>query len=159
MPSDRENRDRRLELIREIVASEPVRSQEELVGKLAERGLEVTQSSVSRDLRELAVAKLRGRYVLPAGPDAPEADVPDLTDELADLLRSVAEAGPHLLVVRTGIGAATRAALALDRAALSEIVGTVAGDDTFFVATASAKDQRRVKRFLLEAMTQQEVSA
>ncbi len=62
--------------------------------------------------------------------------------QVAQLLRDMAPAGPHLLVIKTAIGAAQRVALALDRSNWPEIVGNVGGDDTVFTATASAAAQR-----------------
>jgi len=140
MPSEIEVKEQRQKAIEAIVRRSAVRRQEELVERLAERGIEATQSSVSRDLRELGVAKIAGRYVLPAAaPGAPEA-----LDELAHALRAARPAGPHLTVVLTLTGAAPTVGLALDRAGWKEIVGTVAGDDTVFVATAGAREQTRI---------------
>jgi transcriptional regulator of arginine metabolism len=143
LPSEHELRDERHRAILGILRRAPVRRQEELVSRLAERGFAVTQSSVSRDLRGLGVAKVRGRYVAPAaGAAAPAGE--DLLAEIAQFLRGVRAAGPHLTVVLTRTGAAQRVGIEIDRAAWPEVVGTVAGDDTIFVATAGARGQTRL---------------
>jgi len=125
--------------IRSLLALQPAATQQALVEALTSRGFVATQSSVSRDLRELGALKTAAGYVLPddaAGDDEIEA--------VANLLRSVDPAGPHLVVIRTAIGAAQRVALALDRSGWPEIVGNVGGDDTVFTATASRAAQRNV---------------
>jgi transcriptional regulator of arginine metabolism len=118
---------------------------------LARRGLEATQSSVSRDLRELGVAKVGGRYVAP--PER-EGDPQELAGAAA-FVRTVRPAGPNLTVVLTVVGAAQTVALAIDRAGWPGVVGTLGGDDTVFVATAAARDQKhflqRLEALLLEA--------
>jgi transcriptional regulator of arginine metabolism len=140
MPTEAEIQDQRRRAILAILRRHPVRRQEELVVRLAERGFDVTQSSVSRDLRDLGIAKVGGRYRTPA----PPAGVEEGLDAVAHYLRGVKPAGPHLTVVLTRVGAAQTVAIALDRAAWPEVVGTVAGDDTIFVATAGARDQGRL---------------
>lgn len=140
MPTEVESWEQRHRAILAILRRAPVRRQEELVDRLAERGFEVTQSTLSRDLRELGVAKLGGRYVVPAAPEGSDEAV----EEVAHYLRSARPAGPHLTVVHTQVGSAQAVGIALDRAGWSEIVGTIAGDDTVFVATAGARDQSRV---------------
>lgn len=141
MPTEHELRDKRHQAILALLRRGPVRRQEELVERLGERGFEVTQSSVSRDLRELGVAKVGGRYVAPA---APTPATEEVAEELVHFLRAAKAAGPHLTVVVTRTGAAQRVGIELDRAGWPEIVGTVAGDDTVFVATAGARDQSRL---------------
>lgn len=132
------SRDRR-HAIRELLLSGPLPTQKRLVELLKQRGFDATQSSVSRDLRDLGAVKTVRGYELRVPQDGDDA-VADVTA----LLRTLTPAGPNLLVIRTAIGAAQRVALALDRSGWPEIVGTVAGDDTIFVATASARDQRGV---------------
>jgi transcriptional regulator of arginine metabolism len=140
MPNESDLRDQRHKAILAILRRSPIRRQEELVERLAARGFEVTQSSVSRDLRDLAVAKVAGRYRAPAAPAASESAL----EEIAHSLVAARAAGAHLTVVLTQTGAAQAVGLALDRAGWGEIVGTIAGDDTVFVATASARDQSRL---------------
>jgi transcriptional regulator of arginine metabolism len=133
--------------IAELLSQHRIARQSDLVARLRTRGFEATQSSVSRDLRELGVAKQGGRYSLPS-------QTSDLDDQAlrssAEFVRRIAPAGPNLLVIRTAIGAAQRVALTLDRLNWPEIVGTLSGDDTIFVATTTLANQRRLHRRLQE---------
>jgi len=140
LPTEHEIREQRQRAILTILRRVPVRRQEELVARLAERGFEVTQSSVSRDLRDLGVAKAGGRYLPPVA--APESE--EIDSEIAQFVRAARPAGAHLTVVLTRTGAAQRVGIELDRAGWPEIVGTVAGDDTIFVATPGARAQTRL---------------
>ena len=116
--------------IRHILQGGPVRSQEELASLLADRGLATTQSMLSRDLRALGVAKRAGAYELVV-----EERVTPL-EGLAALLRGARPAGEHLVCVFSEPGAASAVARALEAESLPGLVGTVAGDDTVFVAPA-----------------------
>lgn len=140
MPVESESRAERRRVILTLLRRNRVHRQDEIVEHLRTRGLEATQSSVSRDLRDLGIVKVDGRYVAPASIAAHA----DELAEAAPFLRAVKPAGPHVTVVLTLQGAAQTVGLALDRAAWPEIVGTLAGDDTVFVATAGAHDQTRV---------------
>jgi transcriptional regulator of arginine metabolism len=144
MPSDHEHREARQQMILAILDAQRVTSQGYLVERLRERGVAATQSSVSRDLRDLGVGWFGGRYARPAERDEHDPGVV----EIAPFLRGVKAAGPHLAVVFTMSGAAQAVGLAIDRAGWPEIVGTMAGDDTVFVATAAAADQKRFIRRL-----------
>ncbi len=130
----------RRETLRRIINGSPIGRQEDLVRLLGKAGYPATQSSVSRDLRELGVAKRGDRYVLPD--DA--APVVDDFAAVARFVRDIRAAGPNLAVIRTTVGAAQSVAIVLDRADWSEVVGTLSGDDAIFVATASAATQRRL---------------
>ncbi len=129
----------RRETLRRIINTSPVGRQEDLVRLLGKAGHPATQSSVSRDLRELRVAKRGDRYVLPD-----ESPVLDDFAAVARFVRSIKPAGANLAVVRTTAGAAQSVAIVLDRAEWAEVVGTISGDDTIFVATANAAAQRRL---------------
>jgi transcriptional regulator of arginine metabolism len=129
--------------IESILGKEAVRNQTELLQRLKKLGFRVTQPSVSRDLQEMGVAKVGGRYVLAktlSGEDRPTTRLA----EVALFVQKVTPAGPHLLVVRTTTGTASSVALAIDGAGWPEIVGTVAGDDTLFIATTGRGHQLRV---------------
>ena len=115
-----------------------VRRQEDLVRLLKDEGHEVTQSSVSRDLRDLGVSKAGGRYVLPSD-DLTRANRDFGT--LAQFVRELKRAGPSITVIRTTIGAAQSVAVAIDKAEWPEVAGTISGDDTIFIATANARAQ------------------
>jgi transcriptional regulator of arginine metabolism len=155
MPSEVESWEQRHRAILAILRRAPVHRQEELVSRLAERGFEVTQSSVSRDLRELGVAKVGGRYVAPAAPGGADESM----DEIAHYLRGARAAGPHLTVVTTQVGSAQAVGIAIDRSGWPEIVGTIAGDDTVFVASAGARDQTRLLHRLQTLLTDADGSA
>jgi transcriptional regulator of arginine metabolism len=120
-----------------ILRAAPVRKQDEIVRRLREEGHEVTQSSISRDLRDLGVLKAGGRYL------PPEDGNRSLDDfgTLRQFVRGVATAGSALTVLRTTIGAAQSVAIAIDKAAWPEVVGTISGDDTIFIATDNAAAQ------------------
>jgi transcriptional regulator of arginine metabolism len=137
MLMDRQQSERREAILR-ILRGGRVRKQEDLVRLLKKEGYVVTQSSVSRDLRDLGVLKARGGYVLPAeDPTRANGDFATLTH----FVRDIRHAGPCLTVVRTTIGAAQSVAVAIDRAEWPEVVGTLSGDDTIFIATDGARAQ------------------
>ena len=140
MPVSSGEKEQRQRLILEILESQPVSRQSELVRLLGQRGVQATQSSISRDLRSLGIAKLGDAYSSPEPPDQSGEE----QEMIASYLRRLDTAGPHLLVVETAVGAAQRVAVFLDRSGWPEIVGTVSGDDTIFVATRSAGEQRRL---------------
>lgn len=147
MPMDREGQRMRRRAIVAILEREEIASQQELVDRLVAAGILATQSSVSRDLKDLGVAWIGGRYTLSP---AEAAERGPGFGQVRHFLRRVRTAGPHLAVVSTEVGTAQTVALALDHAGWPEVVGTVAGDDTIFVATASPDDQKR----LLERLEQ-----
>ena len=138
MPVPHDEQTERREAIRRALQHAPAATQQDLVDALTSQGFHATQSSVSRDLRNLGAVKTGNGYVLPQG----ETGGADEIASVADLLRDLHPAGPNLLVIKTAIGAAQRVALALDRCAWPEIVGNVGGDDTVFTATATAAAQR-----------------
>jgi len=138
---------RRDEILR-VVRSEAIRSQEELAERLARRGFVVTQPTLSRDLKDLGVAKMARGYVVPDPGESGEGPLREQSEErLARLFRTfvlgVRRAG-NLVVVRTPPADAHPVARAMDEAALDHVVGTVAGDDTIFVATAGPAEAARV---------------
>ncbi len=149
MPTDAAQQQARRRAIAELLERETITRQAELVRLLRAEGHEATQSSVSRDLKDLGVAKLTTGYELPQT-ERTSADDAQALQLVAEFVRELKPAGPHLLVVATAIGAAQRVALTLDRVAWPEIVGTLSGDDTIFVATAGAAQQRRLVARLRE---------
>jgi transcriptional regulator of arginine metabolism len=139
MPHETELKERRQHEILTLLRRGRVRDQAQLVELLEHRGIEATQSSVSRDLRELGVAKVGGRYVAPPSREGNPGELA----AAAPFVRGVRPSGPYLAVVMTVAGGAQAVGLALDRAGWPEVVGTLAGDDTVFVATATPRDQKR----------------
>lgn len=138
MPNSSDEQGLRRDVIRQLLTRAPADTQQALVDELTERGLVVTQSSVSRDLRELGAIKTNRGYELPGEDSSDKGELPGV----AELLRSITPAGPNLTVIKTAIGAAQRVALALDRSNWPEMVGNIGGDDTVFVASDSATSQK-----------------
>ncbi len=141
------SKSQRQRMIADWLRDDRVGSQEELVDRLALAGLAVTQATVSRDLDELGAFKLRRegaiRYVIPdpGEPVEPGAAETKLDRVLADWVDAITPAG-DLLVVRTPPGSANLVANAIDIARLADVAGTIAGDDTIFIALADGVDAR-----------------
>jgi transcriptional regulator of arginine metabolism len=141
---------RRQSAILDVIRREPVRSQEQLRRLLRASGFDVTQATLSRDIRELGLVKggADGAYltpgrVEPSGPSASSMLQRALTEYLARVDRV-----QQLVLVRTGPGQAQLLGVAIDTARLPEVVGTLAGDDTILVVTPDARRARSlVKRF------------
>lgn len=155
-------RAQRLRKLLEFVSTRALHTQEEVAAALEAAGFQVTQSSVSRDIAALRLIKDSGVYRRPGtatarSPTEPAAS-PNATDRLSansDELRPLTEsvlacaiAGPTLIVVHTPPGEAGRAALSIDRSAWPGVVGTIAGDDTIFIAVADPQVQRQVVAML-----------
>jgi transcriptional regulator of arginine metabolism len=135
--------------IRDLVEQRPIRTQQELAAALRERGFRATQATISRDVAELGLGKGsregRAAYVLP--PRLRDAEVSGedrLRRLLADLPVEI-RAADLLLIVKTLPGSAHAVAAALDRTRWPEIVGSIAGDDTVFVATPDRTAIRRLR--------------
>jgi transcriptional regulator of arginine metabolism len=140
MQLDRQQIDRRNAILR-ILRGGPVRRQSDLVSLLRRDGFEVTQSSISRDMRELGVLKAQGRY-LPPGNEVSRAQGD--FNAIDHFVRDIKAAGPSITVVKTTVGAAGTVAVAIDKAEWVEVVGTISGDDTIFIATQDAAAQKRL---------------
>jgi transcriptional regulator of arginine metabolism len=145
MQTDLQQVERRNAILR-LLRGSAVRKQGEIVDLLKGQGFPVTQSSVSRDLRDLGVLKAGGRYL---APDATQRSLDDF-GTLRQFVRGVATAGSSLTVLRTTVGAAQSVAIAIDKAEWPEVVGTISGDDTIFIATDSAAAQTAVVARLRE---------
>src|SRR6476661_1840144 len=132
---------RRQAVLLELVDREPLHSQEQLRRRLHQRGFDATQATISRDIADLGLVKRAGdgAYQRP-GVDAPspETALAALERAAAEYLRRV-ERVQQLVVIRTGVGQAQPLALAIDRAQLAEIVGTIGGDDTILVIARDGK--------------------
>ncbi|MEP6547254.1 MAG: arginine repressor [Gammaproteobacteria bacterium] len=135
----------RRSVLAKIIREQSVGRQTELVAMLRKHGHVATQSSVSRDLRELGVAKMGDRYVLP------ETAVPAKNDfsSLKQFVNARLRAGTNLTVLKTTVGSAQSVAVAIDTAQWPEVIGTISGDDTIFIATADARQQRKLELRLL----------
>lgn len=140
-----ERKKRHLRIL-ELISTRRIGTQEELAEALRLEGWSVTQSSVSRDITSLGLVKADGSYVRPAR----ALKDPNDPDErrIAESVLAVDPAGDGLLIIHTPPGEANRVAVALDRLAWTELLGTIAGDDTIFVAVRDGKAQREVLRRL-----------
>ena len=125
------NKRERQQKILGLIRTKPIGTQEDLRALLERAGVPATQSSVSRDLEELGVVKHHGHYTLPRTNGAPSRG-----------LLSLDHAGDSLVIARTFPGLASAVAVEIDAAAIPEIVGTIAGEDTIFIAVRDAKSQR-----------------
>ena len=139
-------RDRRA-LIRELLESHHVQSQGELLELLAARGFETTQSVLSRDLRKIKAAKREGTYQL-----IHDGERVTPLENLQQLLRGARAAGPHMLVVFTEPGAANAIARAIEAEAFDGVVGSIAGDDTVFVALDQPEAGAELRRLVLSLL-------
>ena len=130
-------RDQRLRAIAELIRTQRLASQEDLAERLAGLGFKVTQATVSRDLEHLEAVKVRRNgllaYALPGQLDAAKSAGPRLETVFRDWVHSIQTAG-NLVVIKTPPGSAHLVGVALDRADLPQVVGTICGDDTLFVA-------------------------
>lgn len=133
----------------ELIHAEKLRSQQELLGKLKKYGIQVTQATLSRDLKELGVVKARDGY------EISETNHSENKDETRRIIRdfvTYVDASGSMVVVKTGPSNAPPVAVALDKAAWPEILGTVAGEDTLFALTRkpslASKVVKRIEEML-----------
>ena len=133
--------------ILDLVSRESLGSQDELRRRLRAKGFNATQATISRDIKELGLVKRAAdcAYQRPGDPAGGAHTDAAVRRAVADYMRS-ADQVQQLLVLRTDAGLAQPLALAIDRAELPEVVGTVAGDDTILVITRHARAGREVKR-------------
>lgn len=148
-------KERRQRAILTLVATRPVHSQEELVALLERQGFEVTQATISRDVKELGLAKVpikaengdeAFKYVVPS---AAVNYVSRLHRAMSELVISV-EGSVNLIVIRTPPGSAMMVASAIDEASWPEILGTIGGDDTILSIVRSAEEMPYVKQRFLD---------
>ena len=132
-------KERRQKAIAELIRSSTLASQEELAERLAARGCSVTQATISRDLDQLGAIKVRrqGQLVYALPDQVRDSPGPRLAAVFRDWVSAVDCAG-NLVVIRTPPGSAHLVGFALDGSRLPEIVGTICGDDTIFIACRSA---------------------
>ena len=123
---------KRQEELVKLISAERIASQAELAARLRSKNFDVTQASISRDLDELGVIKSAGVYTVPERPSG------------ASLfgLASLETSGETLIVAKCDSGLASAAAVRIDAARIHEIVGTIAGDDTIFIAVKDSRAQK-----------------
>lgn len=143
--------------IRELVAESGVANQDELRRKLRRRGFEVTQATLSRDIREMRLSKGPGGYTLPKAQDASTAVEDDSPPSVAEMIESFGmrvRRAMNQVVAHTVMGGAQPLAAALDYEEWPEVVGTIAGDDTVLIIcpdTRRASEAEARLRNLLES--------
>ncbi len=125
----------------QVLENKELSSQGAVVREMELAGFEVTQPSISRDFQELGIVKLGGRYKV-------IEDAQHTNGFGGVLVNNVDTAGPNMVVIRTSAGAANMVALEIDNRGLKGVVGTVAGDDTLFVATKNRAAQTRLRAIL-----------
>lgn len=130
----------RQQAIRDLIHAKRYGTQMALVADLERMGIPVTQSSLSRDLEDLNVIKQHGYYVLPQA----------RASGVAQGLVSLTPAGDVLIVAKCLPGMASAIALEVDRSTLPMVVGTIAGDDTVFIAVSDQRTQRSAIKALWE---------
>jgi transcriptional regulator of arginine metabolism len=108
-----------------------VATQEELTSHLQKGGLFVNQSSISRDLDDLGIVKVNGYYALPERSESRKFG-----------LYSLENAGDNIIVAKCDLGLASAICVSLDKANITEIIGTIAGEDTIFIAVRNHKEQK-----------------
>lgn len=140
--------------IKEIISSKDISSQEELAKELLRRGFEVNQATLSRDLKELGIAKVSTPegvwYQL-----QPENEAHRLRTLISYEIESI-HANESLIVIKTLRGRASGVAEILDRLDIPDILGTIAGDDTIFIAPTSTKKISTIMRRIKDAIFQAE---
>jgi transcriptional regulator of arginine metabolism len=152
------NRAARERTIREIVAEQPIGTQEDLARALARRGVRVTQATVSRDVKRLGLVKLadaRGAYRYAAANGAATAN-PSTQENLRNAFRefvTAIENGEAFFLVKTLPGRANAVGIAIDEARRPELAGTIAGDDTILVLVRRARDREKARRALKRLLT------
>ncbi len=146
-------KERRQRAILTLVATRPIHSQEELVSLLQRQGFDVTQATISRDIKELGLSKVPihsddgdiFKYVVPS---APTSYVSRLHRAMAELSTTIS-GSENLIIIRTSPGSAMMLASAVDEAGWPEVLGTIGGDDTILVVVRSAAETPYVtQRFM-----------
>lgn len=125
-------KEQRQTAILKLISARAISTQEELSRLLQKKGYPVTQSSISRDLLELGIIKANGNYAMPQKPK----------NAVSLGLLSLEKAGENLIVAKCEPGLASAVAVRIDSAWLEQIIGTIAGDDTIFIAVKDAKSQK-----------------
>jgi transcriptional regulator of arginine metabolism len=147
MISKRSRQGRIVEIVRRL----PVASQERLSELLRAHGIEVTQSTLSRDVRELGLVKIRGIYHHAPGAGAPAA--PDNVRRSLQQMVVRADFSGNIVVIKTAPGSGHALGVVVDSAEWTEVVGTIAGDDTLFVLVRSPRMRRQVLKRIEECLT------
>ncbi len=134
-----ETKEARQQALLALLTETPLFSQQEICTAMKKAGFSAAQPSISRDLQELGIVKVSGRYL------PPSAFQEKTSERLTD---AIVPAGPHMIVVRTKLGAAQRVGAEIDALTIEGLTGTVAGDDTIFLAFDDPNHQAPAITFL-----------
>lgn len=140
--------------IREIITNENIETQDEIVERLRDAGYNITQATVSRDIKELSLVKVpmqdgRYKYSLPA--DQRFNPLQKLQRSLADAFISI-DGASHFLVLKALPGNGNAIAVLIDQLDWNEIIGTISGDDTILIICRTENDREHIKERLLEML-------
>jgi transcriptional regulator of arginine metabolism len=138
----------RLQLLKKIISEQEVSDQIQLLKELRNSGIETTQATISRDLQELNVVKIRvkqGRYKYEILEKASESDLSEQLRVVFDNFVDEIKATNNLIVIKTAPGNANSVAVIIDRLGLPEILGTIAGDDTILVIVDTDENRKRIE--------------
>ena len=133
-------KEQRQTAILKFINAKQISKQDELMFLLEKKGFNVNQSSVSRDLDELGIIKINGFYALPQKP----------RNALSFGLKALETAGNNLIVAKCDAGLASAICVQIDNAEISEIAGTIAGEDTIFIAVKDKQEQKAVIKNIWE---------
>ncbi|MDQ6787866.1 MAG: arginine repressor [Acidobacteriota bacterium] len=134
-------KEKRQQTILDLIRARNIETQDELTESLSKKGFSATQSSVSRDLNELGIVKINGYYSLPKAETKQDFG-----------LYGLETAGENLIVARCSSGLASAVCVRIDRAKIAGIIGTIAGDDTIFIAVKNRKSQKTVMKTIWEVV-------
>lgn len=140
----------RLSIILRLIEEKEISTQEELTAELNNKGLNVSQATVSRDINELALIKVEGvvKKVRYSAPASATGDVPqNFIDIFGHVTESIVSAN-NLIVIKTMSGNANSVALVIDKLHIKEVLGTVAGDDTLLIVTKNNSDAEKIVKIL-----------
>ena len=132
---------KRQKVLNEVIRAQNIATQEELLSEMNHLGISTTQASLSRDITELGILKENGFYVLHSS---------SLFQGNAIPILSIHQAGSNLLIVKTAAGFASTVAIGIDEAKMNGVVGTIAGDDTVFVAIHQQRKMGPIKREIVQ---------
>ncbi|MGM0528721.1 MAG: arginine repressor [Bacteroidota bacterium] len=148
------NKEKRLQLIKEIISGEDISSQTELLQKLEEKRIKCTQATLSRNLRQLRVSRVPGnsgklKYILRSGEHAEHID-----QEITDIVHAVVDTvwAQNMMLVKTLPGYAAAVASHIDRSSRIEIAGTIAGDDTILLVPNDNYSRKTISKVLKQVL-------
>jgi transcriptional regulator of arginine metabolism len=142
---------RRHNAILEIIRSGEISSQEELMRGLEARHIEVSQSTLSRDIQELRLAKTAGMYTVVDSDQASKPSEESARRIIREFLVDV-DVAQNIVVVKTGPGHASTVSQAIDETGWPEAIGSIAGENTVFIAVRSERDGRKLERRIRELL-------